>query len=71
MESFNSKEEAIEWMLQAVNDPCVDNYRLATEDNSEEVAKYNDRQNHGCCGFFDEIVLINNVRTMIGCNYGH
>lgn len=71
MESFNSREDAIEWMLKEVRDHCVDNYRFAAEDNSEEVAKYIDRQDRGCCGSFDSVVLINNVRTMIGCNYGH
>lgn len=71
MESFNSREEATKWMLKSVRDLCVDNYRFADENNPQEVAKYNDRQERGCCGSFDEVVLINNVRTMIGCNYGH
>jgi hypothetical protein len=35
------------------------------------MIKYDMIRNSGCCGFFDDFVLIGGIEWFIGCNYGH
>ena len=44
-----------------------DNIRLARSENQKEVWEYYDRQNKGCCGFYD--TEVNGI--LMGFNYGH
>lgn len=68
---FATLGDAFEWMEEKVDDPCVDNYRFAYNDDKEDIGKYNRLQNQGCCGFFDREVKIAGRLGTIGCNYGH
>ncbi len=68
---FRSREEADAWMLDQVNDNCVNNERFAFKDDESAMAAYGDAQNSGCCGSFDSEVEIGGRTAMIGCNYGH
>lgn len=69
--SFDTQEEAFEWVERQVDDPCVDNYRFAFEDDPEAVTKYNTAVAEGCCGFFDRTVFVAGKPALIGCNFGH
>lgn len=68
---FANAQDARDWMLAEVDDPCVDNYRFAYNDDEKEIGTYNRLQNAGCCGFFDREVRIAGRLATIGCNYGH
>ena len=71
-DGFESAKAAREWMVDRVNDDHVDNERLAFFDDDEEVLRdYSAQQARGCCGYFDEIVVITGRPATIGCNYGH
>ena len=69
--SFASKEDAIEWMYKKVDDPCTDNYRFAFGDDAKAMAEYDDQVRSGCCGFFDEEIMVGGRKANIGCNFGH
>lgn len=69
--SFETEEEAFAWLRAYVDDPCVDNRRLAYEDDAEALARYDEARAQGCCGFADEIVRIGGRLARIGLNYGH
>lgn len=69
--SFATVEEAMEWMYEQVDDPCVDNDRFAFEDDAVACQAYAHQVLRGCCGFFDEVVLVGGKAANIGCNYGH
>jgi hypothetical protein len=68
---FSNYVAAEEWMLEQVDDSCVDNYRFAYLDDPLQMQAYGLAQESGCCGFFDEEVIVNERRATIGCNYGH
>ena len=68
--SFKSVEEANQWLWEQDLE-YADNYRFAYTDSPEEVAKYEEIQYTGCCGYFDAIIEVNGRRAYIGCNYGH
>lgn len=66
------------WKFVADNDErCVDNYRMARCSNSAQMRRYRRQQANGCCGSFDEVVEMWNIKKMrfekylVGCNYGH
>ena len=69
--SFASKEDAIEWMDERVDDPCTDNYRFAFVDDAAKMAEYEDQVRSGCCGSFDEQIMVAGRKATIGCNFGH
>lgn len=73
MKEFDSEKEASEWMYnEALEDEhCVDNYRFAFQDDSVSVNKYMNAENAGCCGFFDEDIMVAGRLAKIGCNFGH
>jgi hypothetical protein len=71
IERFESEDEAIDWMVAEVNDPCIDNHRVGYFDNPKSLKEYARLENEGCCGSFDHIVFIGKRRAKIGCNYGH
>lgn len=68
---FDSIQEAQVWMDEMVDDPCVDGGRLALLADEYAMDEYWKIHAEGCCGFFDEVVLIKGETYMIGCNYGH
>ena len=69
--TFNTKQDAADWMYAQVGDDCVDNYRFAYHDDADACLAYEEAVNHGCCGFFDREVIIAGRHADIGCNYGH
>ena len=71
MRNFDTKELAIAWIVNDVEDPCVDNERFAFCYNSKAMEEYKKQKDDGCCGFADEKVLVGGVIAMVGCNYGH
>lgn len=68
---FDTEEDAWAWVYEQVDDPCVDNERLAYIDDPDMMEDYEDTQVWGCCGSFDQEVIINGKQALIGCNYGH
>ena len=71
MLEFATREDAIEWMVREVDDPCVDNDRFAYLDDEAALAQYKSQEDDGCCGFFDLEILVAGRKATIGCNYGH
>ena len=69
--AFASEGDAIAWMIEAVDDPCVDNERIAYDDDPTSVAAYEEAERTGCCGSFDAPCTIAGRAARIGCNYGH
>jgi hypothetical protein len=68
---FETLEEAWQWVKDDVDDGCMDNYRFAYLDDESALQAYDEKRNHGCCGFFDREVTIAGRAAKIGCNYGH
>jgi hypothetical protein len=68
---FEDLTAANEWMEDTVNDPCIDNFRATPTSDDDGMIKYDMIRNSGCCGFFDDFVLIGGIEWFIGCNYGH
>ena len=54
-----------------LDDEYPDNLRVARSEDSWEKAAYEYARRSGCCGSFDEEILVGGVKFMIGCNYGH
>lgn len=71
MPSFESPTDAMEWAAEQVNDPCVDNMRFAFVDDARQMETYDAAKRNGCCGFFDEDVIVAGRPAMVGCNFGH
>jgi hypothetical protein len=70
MKEFNSEAEAWDWM-DSLGFEYMDNERFAFTHDPEEMQEYNEKQSQGCCGFFDEKIMVDGRLAMIGCNYGH
>lgn len=72
---FASEKLAFEWMYGVLardeNDDCIDNRRFAFEDDAAAVARYEEQEQDGCCGFFDRRVQVNGRYALVGCNFGH
>tara|TARA_R100000808_G_C2103695_1_gene119986 strand:+ start:596 stop:859 length:264 start_codon:yes stop_codon:yes gene_type:complete len=70
----NVKTESAAWRLldrATNNDPYCNNFRIAAYDDAQQMELYRAKQEDGCCGSVDILVIINGTPTMIGCNYGH
>jgi hypothetical protein len=50
---------------------CVDNCRIALKSDPKEMADYEAARADGCCGFYDQEILVDGEVYLIGCNYGH
>lgn len=59
MKNFKTKEEAIAWVVEHVDDPCVDNERFAFVSDLDAMDQYEDQKAGGCCGDFDAMVMVN------------
>jgi len=68
---FDTLDDAICWMEDEINDPCIDNFRYTSTDNYDGMVTYEQQQESGCCGSYDTYVTIGGKEWMIGCNYGH
>jgi hypothetical protein len=71
IKDFESKRNAMNWMYDEVDDPCIDNVRFAYLDEIDDLGYYEESLGSGCCGYFDEEISINGRKATIGCNYGH
>lgn len=60
-----------EKISQELDDTTMDNERFAYLDDPEMVAKYLEAFKNGCCGFYDDIEVVNGRLAVFGCNYGH
>jgi hypothetical protein len=69
--TFDSYEEAKDWMVAEIDDHCIDNYRFAFNDDEAAVRVYEDLKAKGCCGSFDQEVIVAGRAAFIGCNFGH
>lgn len=69
--TFETREQAEEWMIDEIDDECIDNFRFAFDDDYEAGIQYETAQYNGCCGSFDARVTVNGRPAHIGCNYGH
>ncbi len=51
----------------------VDNIRIADTRYEDSILNYKNKQDTGCCGFFDDLIVcpLDNVKYMIGFNHGH
>ena len=68
---FNTKEEAFAWLRDKIDDPCMDNFRFAFEDDQEASNAYCEAHENGCCGSADYTVIVAGRQAQVGCNYGH
>jgi hypothetical protein len=68
---FLTQSDAVDWMEDKVDDPYTDNQRFAYDNDAEAMKDYRRQQSRGCCGFFDEEVIVAGRLAHIGCNYGH
>lgn len=70
---FKTKQEALNWMLQEemIHGNCIDNSRFAFTDDDNEMRIYQEQVDHGCCGFYENTVIVDGRWARIGCNYGH
>jgi len=60
-------------LINKINDPCIDNYRVAEIGNILEEEEYKNLQKNGCCGFSDTLIThyASGRKFMLGFNYGH
>lgn len=51
----------------------TDNLRMARKSNEQEVAEYREAAEKGCCGLYDEELVVEGTGETIlfGFNYGH
>ncbi len=63
--------DALNKAIDDIDDPCVDSLRAASENDAAELELYNDIKAGGCCGFYDEEIILNGTKYYIGFNYGH
>lgn len=68
---FETLDDAQEWLVDTVDDPCIDNFRFAYLDDEKQIDAYAQIKEGGCCGFFDKDVIVDKRLAQIGCNYGH
>lgn len=68
---FADQEAAFAWLHERVDDPCVDNHRIAPLDDLVAMTGYSDQRDEGCCGFADYHVYVGERLHALGCNYGH
>lgn len=69
--SFPDYASACGWMETEVNDPYIDNHRFAYVSDKHAMKLYRIKRSKGCCGSFDQEILVKGRKAMIGCNYGH
>lgn len=53
------------------NEDYRDNYREAFADDVEAMARYEEAEAHGCCGYADMQFMVGDRLLWLGCNYGH
>lgn len=68
---FFTENQAIAWMCNYLGDPCIDNIRVAYKDDRASLKRYRRQKRKGCCGFFDQHIMIGLRKAKIGCNFGH
>lgn len=49
---------------------CCDNFRISVNGTQDKL--YEELRDHGCCGFHDETITLNDgTEVKFGFNYGH
>jgi hypothetical protein len=73
--TYSEQEKiAINKIIEIINEQqyeYADNFRAAPVNNPEKWAIYKSAFNDGCCGFYDDSIIIDNIQWDIGFNYGH
>lgn len=59
--------------IAEIDDPCVDNERIAEVGSQLQESNYDAAVEDGCCGFYDNEIVhpLTQRRFKIGFNYGH
>ena len=69
---FGTEKEARAYLDGAMSmSDCVDNQRFAYQANEEQMKRYKEQKERGCCGFVDWCISINGEIAFMGYNYGH
>lgn len=73
MKEFNTIEEVREYIdsLDHYDYEYRDNYRFAYLDDEVQMKEYDEIYNQGCCGYFDEEIIVGGRAAKVGFNYGH
>lgn len=73
IKTFETEQEATIWMYDeaVMEEECIDNYRFAFKNDAISMIAYLEAQSDGCCGFFDQEIMVAGRDATIGCNFGH
>ena len=73
MKTFETEKDAATWLCDeaVMEEECIDNYRFAFKDDANSMIAYLEAQGDGCCGFFDQDIIVASRPATIGCNFGH
>lgn len=72
--TFPTAEAATAWMLAHLEDQgeeCIDNERFTFLDDEKGLAEYDRLAQSGCCGAFDQDIVVADRPARVGCNHGH
>lgn len=65
-------EEQKDLMFQEIDDPCMNNFRVARAGRRKETKQYRKAIEQGCCGRHDKVLRHPSYGTFfMGCNFGH
>lgn len=70
VQTFETEDQAWDWLYETVDDPCIDNERIAYADRAQ-VRAFDAKASEGCCGSAEYKVNIGGRVAWIGCNFGH
>jgi hypothetical protein len=68
---FPNQEMAESWLDKEMEDENWDNFRFSFLEDTDGCLQYEAAYGKGCCGSFDEVILVDGRAALIGCNYGH
>lgn len=65
-------ERKLQRAIEEINDPYVDNTRVACMKKNSQMRRYKKQKESGCCGYFDrKYIGPDGKNYLIGFNYGH
>lgn len=70
-QELSACREALNEAIEREGLDCADNFRFARVGNEDEEFAFNRAIEDGCCGSFNQKLMIGDFEYMIGCNYGH
>lgn len=63
--------DEIEYQVQRLDLDCVDNRRAYKVGDESGRLEFIEAAKSGCCGSWESSAIIDGVKWIIGCNYGH